>query len=373
MKICFCANSCWYLYNFRKNTIRHLVASGFEVVCIAPFDNYADKLVSLGCVLIPWNLDPKGINPLKELSALTKLFYLVKGINADIFLSFNPKLNIYGGLIFRFLKRKQIANISGLGVMNGKNFLVRMFYLILYRFSLKKAHHVFFQNERDKDLFASWNIVAPQRTSRLMGSGVDLVKFSYAPIPPAPPTKFVFIGRLIEEKGVRLFIKAFSKLKEKHGSVVAGSIVGILEKKDVRGAIKLKELEDWQDKLGVSFRGASDNIDKILPSEHFVVLPTFYAEGVPRTALEASAVGRGVITTRLPGCSDAVLDGITGYLCEPKSVTSLFEAMDAAVSSSESEKARMGNAARHRMEEHFNEEQNIMRYMEVIRSAMAKV
>ena len=91
------------------------------------------------------------------------------------------------------------------------------------------------------------------------------------------------------------------------------------------------------------------------------------------TALEASAVGRVVITTRLPGCSDAVVDGITGYLCEPKSVTSLFEAMDAAVSRSESETARMGKAARQRMENYFNEEHNIMRYMEVIRSAIEKV
>jgi len=256
--------------------------------------------------------------------------------------------------------------------MNGKGYLARMFYFALYRLSLGQAHHVFFQNDRDRDIFLDWSVIASSRTSRLMGSGVDLKKFVYASMPMAPPVKFVFIGRLIEEKGIRLFVEAYSRLKEKHGSAVDGSVVGILEERGVRGEIQPAELKEWHDELGVLYRGASDSVEKLLPLEHFVVLPTFYAEGVPRAALEAAAVGRVVITSRLPGCADAVVDGVTGYLCEPNDVDSLLTAMDAAASSSLSERARMGTAARSRMEKHFDEEQNIARYLDVIHSALVR-
>lgn len=372
MKICFCANSCWYLHNFRRNTIKRLLDAGEEVFCIAPVDRYADELVALGCTHLPWAVDPKGTNLFREVAALIKLSDRIKEANADVILTFNPKVNIYAGLICKVWNKKQVANISGLGVMNGKGYLARMFYFSLYRFSLGQAHHVFFQNERDRDLFLDWSVIASSRTSRLMGSGVDLRKFVYASMPIAPPTKFVFIGRLIEEKGIRLFVEAYSRLKEKHGSAVDGSVVGILEERGVRGAIQPSELKEWQDKLGVLYRGASDSVEKLLPLEHFVVLPTFYAEGVPRAALEASAVGRAVVTTRLPGCTDAVVDGVTGYLCKPNDVDSLFTAMDAAASSSSSERTRMGTAARSRMEKYFDEEQNIARYLDVIHSALVR-
>lgn len=367
MIVSLSANSCWYLYNFRKNTITSLIQAGYEVTCIAPPDQYATKLIKLGCKHQPIALFPDGTNPIQELVSLLKLRALLKKLKPAIYLTFNPKLNIYGGIASRTLKINHIANISGLGSLNNKNIIIKIIYFFLYRLSLSSSKHIFFQNNHDKKIFCNFKIVNPSRASRLMGSGVDLQKFSYQMMPPTPPTKFVFVGRLIEQKGVRAYVKAAQRLMDKYPKRAEYSIIGILEPTHSKRAITVNELNDWENKHNIRYRGASDDVASDVAINHVIVIPTSYSEGVPRVALEGASVGRLVIISDLPGCRETVEEGVTGFLCNPKKIDSIFDAMETALNLEEAAKIKMGAAARSRMEALFNEEHNIEAYLSQIK------
>ena len=367
MIIAMSANSCWYLYNFRKNTISALISSGAKVICIAPNDRYADDLIKLGCIHHPISMTADSTNLWRELKALRDLYVLLNRIRPAILLTFNPKLNIYGGISARSLKIRHIANISGLGALNDGGSIMRFAYMTLYRIALHSTEHIFFQNNRDKDLLCNLKVVRPSKTSRLMGSGVDLQRFGYKPMPPSPPTRFVFIGRLIEQKGVRAFVQAAQRLQEKFSSTVQFSIIGMIENSASKRAITRDDLYIWEREHNIRFRGATDDVANAVAEDHVVVLPTIYSEGVPKVALESSAVGRIVITSDLPGCRDTVEDGLTGFICDPENIASIVGAMELAVGLGESAKTQMGQAARLRMRELFDEKDNINEYLKRIR------
>ena len=360
------ANSCWYLYNFRKNTISALISSGAKVICIAPKDRYAYNLIELGCLHHPISMTADSTNLWRELKSLRNLHLLLKRIKPAILLTFNPKLNIYGGISARSLKIRHIANISGLGALNDGGSIMRTAYMTLYKIALHSSEHIFFQNERDKELLCNSKVVRPSKTSRLMGSGVDLQRFEYKPMPPSPPIRFVFIGRLIEQKGVRAYVEAAQRLQEKFSSTVQFSIIGIIENSSSKRAITKDDLYVWEHEHNIRFRGATDDVANAVAEDHVVVLPTIYSEGVPKVALESSAVGRIVITSDLPGCRDTVEDGLTGFICDPMNITSIVDAMELAVELGDSSRAQMGQAARLRMQELFDEEDNIKDYIKRI-------
>ena len=367
MFIALSANSCWYLYNFRKNTIRTLIAEGNKVICIAPEDQSTSKLIELGCIHQPTFLSANGINPLSELKTLYQLHALLRSLRPDVILTFNPKLNLYGGIAAKALKIRHIANISGLGTLNDLGLVLRTLSLFCYRIALSSSKHVFFQNDRDKDLLCKLKIVNPSKTSRLMGSGVDLQQFHFREMPPAHQTRFVFIGRLIEQKGVRRYVEAARILQEKYGSAVRFSIIGILENPTSKRAITKIELDTWEKIHNIQFRGTSDNVASDVAEDHAVVIPTTYSEGVPKVALESASVGRIVIISDLPGCRDTVEDGVTGFLCAPTQTNSIVEAMEQTANLDAESKIRMGRGARLRMQKLFDEKHNIEAYLAQIR------
>lgn len=363
MTIGMSANSCWYLYNFRRNTIKALLAANHTVVCIAPEDNYTNKLVQLGCTHQSLKLSDTGTSPLSELRSFIQLRAILRKIKPSILLTFNPKLNIYGGLAAATLRIHHIANISGLGSMNNRKRITRLAYLTLYKVALYSSKHIFFQNDRDQNLFCRFRIIDPSKASRIMGSGVDLIHFNYQRMPPAPPTRFVFIGRLIEEKGVRAYVEAASRLQKKYGAALEFSIIGILQTSSSSRSINASDLARWEREKNIKFRGAFDNITEALATDHVVVLPTTYSEGVPKVALEGASLGRIVITADLPGCRDTVEHGKTGFLCDPTQINSICNAMEQALNLDADARTLMGKAARLRMENLFNEKQNIEAYL----------
>lgn len=361
-----CANSCWYLYNFRKNTIQTLIGNGHEVACIAPPDQYSMKLSRLGCTTLPLKLSANGVNPIQELKSICQLRKILKDFQPAVLLTFNPKLNIYGGLTAKSLRINQIANISGMGTLNNSHPLKKTLYYGLYKIALKTANHIFFQNERDQDTLCRRNVVDKSRTSRLMGSGVDLQRFTYRPLPPPNPINFVFIGRLIEEKGVRKYVEASIRLKKKYGDKVRFSIVGIIESSTNKRAITKEELKAWNDNSGIVYCGHSDHIAEILTHEHIVVLPSTYSEGVPKVALEGAAAGRIVITSNISGCRETLVNGVTGFHCDPHSIDSIVNAMERPINMTIPAMQKMGLAARKRTRQLFDERNNIEAYLEKI-------
>ena len=229
----------------------------------------------------------------------------------------------------------------------------------LYRLALRKAPVVFFQNPDDKALFVDRGLVRSDQARLLPGSGVDLDRFRETPLPGGPVT-FLFIGRILGDKGVRELAEAARELRKIHPAARV-QLLGPLDRGN-RSAIKLTELEQWVADGFVEYVGDTDDVRPFIEKATAVVLPS-YREGLPRSLLEAGAMGRPLIATDVPGCREVVQDSVNGFLCEARSAASLAEAMARFVSMSADRQAGLGTASRKKIESQFSEGIVIQAYL----------
>ena len=206
-RVVIVANTCWNLVNYRWNLIRRLSIAGYEVHVLAPQDKYLPKLQTLEINYHEFNLSAYGVNPLVETKSLVSLFILMKRVEPDLVLTFTIKPNIYGGIVTRLLKVPFMPNVTGLGSAFLKSDNLSRAWRILYQFSLNAAYKVFFQNPDDMSLFVSSNIVSPEQARLLPGSGIDTTEINVAPFVERRDRKFLFIGRLLKEKGFLNFLR----------------------------------------------------------------------------------------------------------------------------------------------------------------------
>lgn len=243
-------------------------------------------------------------------------------------------------------------NISGLGTaFIHDNWLFRRV-RSLYGFANRGARWVFFQNEEDHALFQHHGLLRDTPTTVLPGSGMDTERFAFSPLPQARPFTFVMIARLLGDKGVREYVQAAEQVRERHGQtrfLLVGPH-GISN----RTAITEDEVREWQARGVVEYLGEQEDVRPFIEQAHVLVLPS-YREGMPRTVLEAAAMGRPAIVTDVPGCRQAVVDGETGWLCEVRSADSLAEQMKACIAMPQEALAQAGRAARQRIEAQFDE------------------
>ncbi|ELP5097581.1 glycosyltransferase, partial [Escherichia coli] len=177
------------------------------------------------------------------------------------------------------------------------------------------ADYIFFQNEEDKELFLKLGIVSEHKCERLPGSGVDLMRFEYSPIEDTQTVRFLLVARLIAEKGIYIYVDAARAIKKLFPDTEF-YLLGPLDTSSSSG-IKKYELEQWQNEKIITYLGFTDSVELELIKAHCVVLPSYYREGVPKSLLEAAAIGRPIITTNNIGCREVVDHGINGFLCEP--------------------------------------------------------
>lgn len=354
------ANTGWYLRNFRSRLVESLEADGYELVLASAVDDDTHGAFFQKRDFRALNLSRKGMNPLRELAALWRLASLVREVKPVVILTWTPKPNLYLALVGRLLGVKVIPNVSGLGVVFIKEGLLARFLGRLFRFAFKPSPIVFFQNEEDKTSFVERGWVPAQKAERLPGSGVDLIRFSKKPLPEGRFI-FLFVGRLIADKGVRLLVEAIGALREE-GHDVELKLAGFLDEGNP-AAITQSELSNWQEQGLVTFLGSLEDVRPALQSAHCVVLPSYYREGVPRSLLEAAASGRPIITTDAPGCRDALVADQSGYLCQPRDVDSLLNAMRRMLGLSDEQRAQMGQAGREHVEAHFAEKVVIDAYL----------
>lgn len=325
MKVVFSSNTAWYLYNFRKGTIKRFIEKEYEVVIIAPTDKYSYLLKELGCKINHLYIRSNSLNPVHDSVTLVHLLSLYIKIKPDIIYNFTPKINIYSSLVSYFFPRvKVINNIAGLGTAFINEGMKKIFLTYLYKLSQKRADFVFFQNNEDHNYFVKEKIVCESKSKRILGSGVNLDFFKPTKINKEDHIKFLLVARLIEQKGIRLYAEAAKIIKEKYPHVEFSLLGPIISNNPF--AIHEKEIKNWEDLGTLNYLGHSDNVAEVLIDYDCVVLPSFYREGVPKSLLEAAASGKIIITTDNIGCRDAVVDGVTGFLCKPKSLESLLEA-----------------------------------------------
>jgi glycosyltransferase involved in cell wall biosynthesis len=248
-----------------------------------------------------------------------------------------------------------MVTITGLGhAFTSAGGLLRRLVILLYRVSLARAHLVYFQNAADRDLFVRAGIVAADRTKLCAGSGVDVVRFAPAALPsqdPAQPLRFLMVARLIREKGISEYVEAAARVKQRHPAVEFSLLGG--EDQRNPSALGGAELAQLRDSKAVRWLGETVDVRPYISATDVVVLPS-YREGLPRTLLEAGAMGRPVIATDVVGCRDVVVDTVTGYLVAPKDVASLATAMERMIEN-RAQLGAMGRAARERVVALFDE------------------
>jgi glycosyltransferase involved in cell wall biosynthesis len=364
-KIVISINASWNVINFRAGLVRALQGSGYDVVALAPADEFSARFADMGVAFEPIEMDPRGTSPLKDALLLGRYYRILKRIRPDVYLGYTAKPNIYGSFAAQALGIPVINNVAGLGVAflsrNWLNLLIRC----LYKAAFRRSAHVFFQNPDDLALFRSANLVDPAKTSLLPGSGIDLGRFQpSAPRPRGETVTLLMVTRLLWAKGVGEFVESARRLRERYPQA-RFQIAGIIDDARREG-VPRTELKRWQENGLIEYLGALDDVRPALAAADCIVLPSYYPEGTPRSLLEAAATGKPLISCDVPGCRDVVLDGINGFLCEPKDATSLTSAIRRMIELPEIKRRRMGEASRREAEQRFDERIVTERYIEEI-------
>ena len=360
MRVAIVINTSWNIYNYRQGLIKSLINSGIEVIAIAPEDAFSLKLIELGCSFIPIKMDNKGMNPLKDLSLFFRLFFLYRKIKPDYILHYTIKPNVFGSIAAGFLRIPNISNVSGLGTIFIRQGIILFLVKHLYTFAFRFPQKVFFQNKDDQQLFFDLKLVNPQRTDVLPGSGINLFKYKPLPFKIAKPFTFLLIARLLTDKGIIEYANASKLLKEK-GIEFQSNIVGFFDRSS-KYNISKEEIENWVNQNQIVFNGESQNIVEEIEKSDCVVLPS-YREGTPRSLLEAMAMGKPIITTNVPGCKEVIANGVNGFICEPKNVESLANAMEEMIKLKPELRFKMGQNGRQIVENRFDERIVVEKYM----------
>ena len=316
MKIALIANSSSGLYNFRRDLILRMERDNNEVIAITPLENRVEQLRGLGIRLIETNVDRRGLNPFHDLSLFIHYLKLLKKEKPDQVVTYTIKPNVYGGIACRMLGIAYAANITGLGTAFESTGILRKVAAILNKTALKKAKCVFFENSESLNLFIDEPIIRKDQAVLLNGAGVNLDHFSYKPYPKDEAIRFLFMGRVMKEKGVDELFSAMHRLISE-GFNCSLDLLGSFEEK-YDALIKQYEKEGW-----LNYHGYQTDVRPFIAKAHCFVLPSYH-EGMANTNLESAAMGRPVITSNIPGCKEAVIDEWSGFLCNVKDSEDLY-------------------------------------------------
>lgn len=367
-KIIMSINASWNIVNFRAGLIRALQESGIDVVAVAPEDQWSAALAPLGVSYVPIAMDKSGASPTRDLQLLRDYGRILREVRPDAFLGFTAKPNIYGSLAAHRLSIPVLNNISGLGTAFIKQSWLTPVVSNLYRLALRKSHTIFFQNPDDRDLFVGKKLVPGQRTRLLPGSGIDLEAYRPDPLSGAPTTTFLLVARMLWDKGVGEFVEAARLVKREHPTA-RFQLLGFADA-DNRTAVSRDQLDAWVAEGLVEYLGATDDVRPFLRAAGCVVLPS-YREGLPRSLLEAAAMGKPLIATDVPGCRDIVSDGNNGFLCAARDPSSLAAAMRKLLALPADARAAMGEKSREMVQDRYDERIVHRIYLDALQSAIA--
>lgn len=322
------------LYIFRKDFIAACIGKKINVVVFVSeyTAEWIDKLSELGADVVTYKLSRGGLNPFADIQATMELINKIKSINPDIVLSYSAKPVIYGSIAAKAAKVPSIIGmLEGLGYTftdqpNGqsvKTKLVRNIQVLLYKFAFRYIDKIIFLNHDDKKDLMDIYKFKKSETYILGGIGLNLKNYQFSEV-SIKPVKFLFIGRLLKEKGIFELIQAMRIVKSKYENVHF-TILGAIDHENL-GALKQEKLDELIAEKLFEYPGYVANVQEWITNSSVFVLPS-YREGVPRSTQEAMAIGRPVITTDVPGCRDTVVDGVNGFLVPKWDVKALVEKM----------------------------------------------
>jgi glycosyltransferase involved in cell wall biosynthesis len=366
LSVCLVCNTAWAIYTYRHGLIRTLIGKGVTVTVLAPRDRTFLLLQEMGCRCIDLFVASKGTNPRNDLRTLAALYRHYREIAPDVVFHYTIKPNIYGSIAASLARVPSIAVTTGLGYVFIQKSRAAAIAKALYRFAFRFPREVWFLNRDDNAAFIEQKLLAhPERARLLNGEGVDLDHFAYVPPPRKKNFTFMLVGRLLWDKGVGEYVDAARALRAKHPHARFQLLgpAGV----DNPSAITLEQVRTWEGEGIIEYLGEAHDVRAHFAEADCIVLPS-YREGVPRTLMEASAMGRPIVATDVPGCREVVDDGVTGLLCEARNAASLTGKLERMMTMSYEERRAMGERGRAKVAEQFDEAGVVARYLKTLKA-----
>ena len=355
MKILILANNDEGLYKFRKDLMKQLIAQENDVIASVPKGKWLSYIRCLGVKIIVTPIDRRGVNPFKDMGVLFRYLHILLTVKPNLVITYTIKPNIYGGIICRILHVPYAENITGLGSAFEKENAIKKLVCFLYKISCKRAKVVFFENEENKQIFIEHHLIREEQAYRLNGAGVNLEDYPYTEYPnEGEQIRFLFIGRVMKEKGVDELFEAAKRLKKEYPEVLF-DIVGPME--DEYNSV-IEKLE--KDGI-ISYYGYQKDVKSFIAQCHCFVLPSWH-EGMANTLLEAGAMGRPLITSRIHGCMEAVADN--GFLVNTKDADDLYYALRKFIDLDLKKKKQLGEHSRNYIANTFDKKMVVQKTIE---------
>lgn len=353
--IAFVSNSAWSVYNFRLDVIRDLMANGFEVMVLAPDDEYSTYLQESGCRFIPLNFNNKTKSLTADMAFYRQLRELYRQHRPDFIFHYVAKPNIYGSLAAAAVGIPSVAVITGLGYPFAKRNWLYHVVKQLYKRALRKTREVWFLNNEDAKIFINEHIVNIEKVKVLPGEGVDTDYFAFpqrSARKATEPFTFLMSTRLLKSKGISLYADAARILRKKNYDV-RFELIGFFEQHHP-DSISQEDLDRWQKEGLIHYGGFAKDVRPFLQRADCFVFPSFYNEGVPRCLMEAASMELPVITSNNRGCKEVVVNGNTGFLCNVHDPFDLADKMEKILNLSIEERTRLGRNGRALVIKKFN-------------------
>ena len=358
MRVLILANIDMGLYKFRRELLEKLVKENEVYFCV-PDGEFVESIKEIGCKFVPCTLmNRHGTNPIQELKLISFYKKVIRDIKPDIVFTYTIKCNAYGGMACASLGVPYVANVTGLGTAIENGGLMQKVSLTLYKRGLRKAQKVFFQNTENRDFMVGKGVVKGPY-DMLPGSGVNLNQYNVFPYPNGDTVDFVFIARVMKEKGIDQYLDAAKETRKRHPET-RFHICGFCEPEyDGR-------LQEEADKGTVIYHGLVADMKPIYQMISCTVHPTYYPEGLSNVLLESAASGRPIITTDRSGCHEVVEDGVNGYVVKQQDSKDLIEKIEKFLSLSVEERKAMGLAGRAKVEREFDRQIVIKKYLDEV-------
>lgn len=361
MKITLIANDTTFIYNLRLEILEKLIEEGHQVTVLCQFRSHRDALEQIGCKLYDISIGRRSTNPLSDFRLLRHFCRILQEIKPDVVFTNNIKPNVYAGIACRILRIRYIPNITGLGTPVENPGILQPLAIRLYQCGVAGADSIFFQNEENIRFFKQHNMMPKKsRVCLLPGSGVNLQKHPALPYAHNDVVHFLFVARLLKEKGIELYLSAAKRIAAKYPKVLFHICGGCDDPK------YLEQVKEAAQTGYIQYHGEQKNMLPYFQMAHCVVHPSYYPEGMSNVLLEAAASARPIIATDRSGCRETVDAGKTGWLIPVKDEEALVQALEDFLNLNWEEREKLGYAGRQKMEQEFDRQMVVQKYLDVL-------
>lgn len=365
-KLFIVVNNDWFFLSHRSAVAVGAKNAGYDVTVITRDNGYHKDIKALGLKVMDLQMNPTGMNLREELKTVWYLYKIYKREKPDVIHHVGPKLNLWGNLAARMAGAKGVVSaVSGLGVIfNGEGLMSKVMpYAFRFTNDMKNLR-VIFQNDEDKATYLKHHIVKESQCRFIKGSGIDLNEYAYAPEPVEGRIKIMFTARMLREKGVDVIMEAARMLYPEYKDRIMLELCGGLAEEGRKSYVSAEELNSFGDDAYFKWMGKRDDVHELLKESHIFIFPSYYGEGLPKSCIEANAIGRPIITTDSVGCRDTVVDGYNGFIIPVKDPKALAEKLRVLIEDTEL-RQQMGRNARRYAEDNFSIEEVVKKHLEI--------